>query len=159
MTQTDTKRARIKDKITASEARLRRESEAPVRQQFPDRDPPETYRSLAGEYPWATVLGGLALGALAGALLPRAAGRKLGRRALAVATVAGELGLAFSKTARDKASEVGRDGIAKLGDLSESVGENTAELRQRAGHAAGRARSRGLELAGRAVKLAARVRR
>ncbi len=159
MTDTDAKRARIKNKIAASEERLRRESETPVRKQFPDRDPPETYRSLAGEYPWAVVLGGLAVGVVAAALLPRAAGRKLGRRALAIATVAGELGLAFSKQARDKAGEVGRDGMARLGDLSDSVGENTADLRQRAGHAAGRARSRGLELAGRAVKLAARVRR
>lgn len=159
MTETDAKRTRIKGKIAASEERLRREGDAPARRQFPDRDPPETYRSLAGEYPWATVLGGLALGALAGALLPKGAARKLGSRALTIATVAGELGLTFSKQARDKAGEVGREGIARLGDLSESVGENTADLRQRAGSAAGRARSRGLELAGRAVKLAARVRR
>lgn len=159
MTQTDPKRARIKEKITESEERLRRDSQAPARKQFPDRDPPETYRSLAGEYPWGVVLGGLALGAVAGALLPKAAGRRLGRRALAIATIAGELGLTFSKTARDKTSEAGREGIARLGDLSGSVGESTAELRQRAGHVAGRARSRGLELAGRAVKLAARVRR
>lgn len=159
MTQPDPKRARIKDKIVASEKRLRREGEASARQPVPDRDPPETYRSLAGEYPWGTLLGGLALGAIVGALLPKQAGRRLGRRALTAATIAGELGLAYSKQARDKASEVGREGVAKLSDLGESVGDNTAELRQRAGRAAGRARSRGLELAGQAIKLAARVRR
>lgn len=159
MTAPDAKRARIKQKISASEARLRREGDAPARKQFPDRDPPETYRSLAGEYPWAAIIGGVALGVLAGSLLPKVAGSKLGRRTLALATLAGELGLTFSKQARDKAGEVGRDGIARLGDLSESVGENATELRQRAGDAAGRARSRGLDLAGRAVKLAARVRR
>ena len=160
MTDPDPKRTRIKQKIAASQDRLKRESAAaPARTNLADRDPPETYRSLAAEYPWLSVAGGVALGLLAGALLPKGAGSKLGRRVVAAATIASELGLAFGKSARAKAEEAGREGAARLSDLGETVGEGAADLRQRATMAANRTRSSGLKLAGQAIRLAARVRR
>lgn len=153
MTDTDAKRARIKDKISASQERLRRDgAAAPARANFPDAYPPEDYRSLAGEYPWLTIAAGLGLGVLAGALLPKGAGGKVGKRALALAVTAGELGLAFSKEARSRAETAGREGI-------EWIGEEGGKVRRRAGRAAGSAQAAGLALARRAVKLAARARR
>lgn len=151
---------RIRDKIAASQARLDRESAdlpaIPRKEPLPDAYPPEDYRGLALEYPWLTVAAGLGAGLLVGALLPKKAGSKLGGRALALASVAGELAIALGSQARDAASENAREGMAV-------VSEKTAPVRQRAARAAGSARSgarsAGLVLAREALKLATRVRR
>ncbi len=158
MTDTEAKRSRIKEKIAASQARLRGEGYAPPapRRNFPDAHPPEDYRTLAGEYPWLTVAAGLGVGLLAGALLPKSAGSKLGKRALSLATVAGELALVMSK----RAGEAAQDNAARL---AERVDEGTAELRGRARQstrrAAGSARSAGQIVVREALKLATRARK
>ena len=156
MSAADQRTDRIKDRIAASQARLDRESEdlpaLPRRQPLPDAYPPEDYRSLAAEYPWLAMAAGLGIGLLVGALLPKGAGGKVGRRVMGAATVAAELGLAFSKQASDKAQDAGREGL-------EQIEERTAPLRQRAARAGGEARDRGVQLAGEAIKLAARLRK
>lgn len=156
MSEADERRNRINDRIAASQERLERESDNlpafPRRDPLPDRYPPEDYRTLAGEYPWLTVAAGVGLGLLAGALLPKGAGGKAGRRVMGVAAAAAELGLVLSKQARDKAAEAGREGLADLG-------QRTAPLRQRASRASGSARSQSVRLAGEAIKLAARLRK
>ena len=138
MSDADTRRARINDKIAASQARLQRD--APL-QPLRDEYPPEHVSTLAGQYPLLTLAAGALAGVALGALLPRAFGRKFSRRAVTLLTVAGELGLAASRRARDAAGETG------------------PELRLKAGRVAGGARSKGLNLAREAIKLAARARR
>lgn len=153
MSEADARRDRIKDKIAASEERLRLgQPGAPVLKKLADEYPPEDVRSLAGQYPWLTVAAGAGLGLLVGALLPKKAGSKLGKRAMTLATIGAELGLALSKQARERAVDASRD-------LGETIGEGAGEFRRRAGRAAGSARSTGLTLARQAVKLAARARR
>jgi hypothetical protein len=88
---------------------------------------------------------------LVAALLPRKFASKTAKRALGVATVAAELGLAYSRQARDAASEAAHDGLAKLE-------EGTAPLRQRAATASKTVRSRGTRFAGEVIKAAARLR-
>lgn len=149
MSDADDRRARINERIAASQDRMRRSSvdlpAVPKRETLPDAYPPDDYRSLAKEYPWLTMAAGAGLGLLAGALLPKRAGSKLGKRVLGMATVAAELGLSLSRQAGNAASET------------------TAPMRQRAGRAAGSARtgarSAGLSLAREAIRLAARVRK
>jgi len=151
---------RIRDKIEASQARLEREGAdlpaLPRKEPLPDAYPPEDYRSLALEYPWLTVAAGLGVGLLAGALLPKKAGSKMAGRALALASVAGELAIAYGSQAREAASESAREGLAK-------VSEKTAPARARAARAAGSARSNmrsaGLVVAREAIKLAAKARK
>lgn len=156
VSEADARRERIKQRIEDSQDRMRRDSVKPAavpkRETLPDAYPPEDYRTLAGEYPWLTVAAGAGLGLLAGALLPKRAGGKLAKRAIGVATIAAELGLALSKQAGGKAAE----GLSR-------IDEGTAPLRQRAGRAAGSARSgargAGLVLAREAIRLARRVRK
>ena len=107
---------------------------------------------MAKEYPWLAMAAGVGIGALVAALLPRNFITKAGRRALGAASVAAELGLAFSKQARETAGEAAHDGLAKFD-------ETTAPLRQRATNAGKSARSRGMRLAGEAMKLATRLRK
>lgn len=157
MSDADAKRARIRDKIAASQERLRLgKPSPPLMVPLADEYPPEDVRSLAGQYPWLTVAAGAGVGLLIGALLPKKAGSKLGKRALTLATLGAELGLALSKQARERASEVSREGMAKLG---ETIGENSGEFRRRAGRAAGSVHSTGQALIRQGIRLAARARR
>ena len=155
MSKTDLRRERIAKRIAASQQRLERDNgkvpAKPRRDPLPDAWPPENYRSLAKEYPWLAMAAGLGIGVLIAALLPRNFAGKAGRRALGAATVAAELGLAYSKQARDVAGEAAHDGLAKLD-------ETTAPLRQRATRAGMNASSQGIRLAGEAMKLASRLR-
>lgn len=142
MDDSEAKRSRIKDKIAASQARLLGDTplvSPPVRRNLPDAYPPQDYRSLAGEYPWLTVASGLAAGLLIGALIPRRAGSKLGKHALSLATVAAELGLAFSKQARDAAGDAAQSGTGKLSELSQLLDSSTASYRARARQTADKA--------------------
>ena len=156
MSKTDPRRDRVAKRIAASQERLERDSDkvpAKVRRDpLPDAWPPEDYRSLAKEYPWMAMAAGLGVGVLVAALLPRKFASKAGRRALGAATVAAELGLAFSKQAREVAGEAAHDGLAKLD-------ESTAPLRQRATSVGNSARNRGMRLAEEALKLATRLRK
>ena len=156
MSKSDPRRDRIANRIAASQERLQRDGDKmPVkarRDPLPDAWPPENYRSLAKEYPWLAMAAGLGAGVLFAVLLPRNAVSKAGRRAMAAATVAAELGLAFSKQARDVAEEAAQDGLT-------IIDETTAPLRQRAVNASKSARSRGMRLAGEAMKIAGRLRK
>lgn len=156
MSEAEQRRERIQKRIAASQGRLERDStDLPAiarRDPLPDAYPPEDFRALAKEHPLLTVAAGVGLGLLAGALIPKGAASKTGRRLIGLATVAAELGLAFSKQAADKAGEAGRESLTRLD-------QGTAPLRQRAGQAGTAARSRGVELAGEAIKLAAKLRK
>lgn len=160
MSEVDDKRQRIRDKVAASQERLQRESAAlpavPSPTRFPDAYPPEDYASLAREYPWLAMAAGLGAGLLVGALLPRGIGGKLGKRALAAATVAGELGLALSTQVGEKVAEVGRDGAVRAGDGATKL---RGHVNRVAEPARTRARSAGLVIAKEAIRLAARVRK
>jgi len=112
------------------------------RNPLPDASPPESYRSLAAEYPWLTLAAGAGVGLLVGALIPRRITGKLGQRAAAAATWAGEVGMALAPQA----------GITK-------IAEGAGQLRERAGRSAGLARSAGTTLAREAIKLALKARK
>lgn len=154
MSESEGRLDRIKHKIAASQQRLRGEAQAeaaPERAPLPDAYPPESYRSLAAEYPLLTVAAGAGIGLLIGALLPRGIGGKLGKRALSAAVVAGELGLALSRQAGEAASEAGRDGLRQVAD-------GTGAVRRRAARSAGAARGAGMTIAREAFRLATRKR-
>jgi hypothetical protein len=157
------RRERIKARIAASQERLELAALSAQRRRLPDAAPPDSYRSLALEYPWLALAAALGGGLLVGALLPRGIGRKAGRRALTVAMVGGELALALSKQAGKAAQERSREGLARLSEIGETVGEAGSDLRQRtvqvSATASGKAREAGTRLAREAIRLAGRVRR
>lgn len=135
--QSETKRDALRRKVAESQANLTRTQPA-------GQQPPEGYRALAMDYPFALVLGGLALGAIAGALLPRSVARKLARGVAAAAGVAGELGLAYGRQAIDAAGELSDEGRNKLGGL----GEKLAELGETVAESAGAYGRKAADLAG-----------
>lgn len=118
----------------------------------PDTDPPETYTDLARDYPIALIAGGLAVGLLAGALLPRGIGRKVGKSVLTGALMAGELGRNYSRDAKQKLGDVGsegRDKVVEFGARAQAGGRK----------AIGTSRELGIRAAREAIKLVGNLRR
>lgn len=179
MTDATSKSDRIQAKIAKSEAQLQGDGAFPATHR-PDEAPPEKFSNLISDYPGLAVAAGLGLGLLAGAILPRSAGRKLVRGGVFVASTASELGMAFGKQAIRKADEATRDGREVLGDTAAKAGRAAAEAGHKvvdagrkaadAGRDAGagaqkfaedateRVRDLGLGLAKRAVDAASRLR-
>lgn len=112
MNEADISRARINDKIAASQARLQRDfPSAPMIGPLRDEYPPEHISTLAGQYPLLTLAAGALAGLALGALLPRSLGQRFSRGAVTILTVAGELGLAASRRARDATEGADRSRI------------------------------------------------
>lgn len=166
MSDAETNRNAIRTKVKQSQAEL---AEPAV----PRREPPEGVKALAMDYPFALMLGGLAVGVVVGTLMPKGTARKLTRGAIAAATVAGELGLTYGRNTLDAANEtaatVTREGrqklddlSGKLADLSGSMSENANEAGKRAlaaaSDAAEGARDTGLRLAQKVLRFTSQLR-
>lgn len=104
---------------------------------MPKRGPREQGNAIVGfarEHPVLMVAGGVALGAVAAALLPRGTGRKLARRAVAFAEVASAAGAVIGNQAMEQAESAGaslRDHGAALADRIGKFGESAGD---RIGH-------------------------
>lgn len=111
--------ARVRDRIDAAKARNAAQSAI------------DASRKVIEEHPIAAMAGGILIGALIARAIPRISprslaqtpARKLGKSALSLATVAGELAVAYAA----KAAEAGRGGVDKLEDLGGSVGGKVAD--------------------------------
>lgn len=119
---------------------------------LPGNEPPESLADIAREHPGLVLAGGLAVGLLVGALIPRRKGGRLLRNAASLAAVAGELALAFGEQTREKA-EGARDRIVDLSHKAGSAGRRAAHTGLEKGD---EAREAGLRLARKAVKAVAR---
>lgn len=118
----------------------------------PDSEPPETYTDLARDYPLALIAGGIAVGVLAGALLPRGIGRKVGKGLLTGALMAGELGRNYSRQAGEKLGDVaseGRDKVVEIGSRAQTGGRKAMNS----------SRELGIKAAREAFKLVSNLRR
>ena len=156
--KTEPRSARIKDKIAASQDRLKREGAAapkPAAKQPAVKksahargSKPDGLLATAAEYPFLTIVGGIAAGAVIAALMPKAFASKFAKRSVALATVAGELGMVYGKTALDKAGELGHEAQERIGDAVKSLDENTADARSRVGEIAGEVGARATQIAG-----------
>jgi len=130
--------------------------------QLPDGEPPEKLSTLAAEYVGLSIAGGLVIGLLIGALFPRSAARRLARNAGKVATVAGEVGMAYAAQAIARAGETARDSREKIVDMGEIIGERSADARGQAtrliGDGADRARGATATLVRKAAEIVGKAR-
>lgn len=104
------------------------------------------------EHPAAFIAGGVVLGVVLGALFPRKAGSAFGKRALALAATAGEIGLAASRQARDSVEKAAGDVRDRTHDLIDD-----SAVREKANHLASVAREVSQKAVERASTLASRL--
>ena len=121
-------------------------------------DPPNSISDLAREYPGLVVVGGLALGLLAGALLPRGAARKLASGAMTAAALGGEASMSLARQARVKAQNAAAEAGEQFGDFKDDAAETAGKLRRRAANAAGDASSAGMDMARAGLRLLSSLR-
>ena len=153
MTKDAERTARVKARIEKSQERLR-SGTASSFEKVADATRParDAAADFAHKHPVAAIAGGIALGFVAGRLLPRAFGGKMAKTALTAATLASELGLAYGARAGASA--------AAAGTSAANAGRAGLAAARRSSAVAGtRLRGTGLMLAGEAIKLAARARR
>ena len=93
-------------------------------------DPRGTLSQLVREHPVLVVAGGVAIGAVIAALLPKGTTRKVAARAASMAEIAGAAGLALGKSAKERAESTGETLKAQAGMLGEHV--DSAARRARA---------------------------
>jgi hypothetical protein len=136
VTKTNSTSDKIRAQIDKSAAELN--STAPVKR-LPEGEPPEGVSGLVADYPGLAIAAGLGIGLLAGALLPRSAGRKLARGAIFLASAGGELGLAFGKQALQAADQATRDGREKLSETASGVASSVSDRAAALGHKAAEA--------------------
>ena len=125
----------------------------------PHRDPQERLSELMRQHPVLVVGGGLALGVLASALLPRGAARRLARGAVAAAAIGGEASLALARKAREGTRSAAGETTTRLRSLEDRAGDGARRLRRTTAVAAGNATSTGLDLARAGLRLLSSLRR
>lgn len=106
-------------------------------------------------HPGLALAGGLALGMIASALLPKGTARKLAKGAAAAAAVGSEAGLTLARQARETA----RNAAGEAGEHLEKAGEGASQLRRRAASASSSAASAGIDLTRAALRLLGTLRR
>ena len=121
-------------------------------------DPPESVSDLAREYPGLIVVGGLALGLLVGALLPRGAARKLANGAMTAAALGGEASMSLARQAREKAQNAAAEAGEQFGDFKDNAAKSAGKLRRRAANATGDASSAGMDMARAGLRLLSSLR-
>lgn len=134
---TDDKRREMRGKIEAGE---RRNAERGVADYA--REARDSATAFVKEHPFATVAGGLAIGAIIAAMIP-GPGRRLRKKATArgsaLAAMIAELGIAYGAGLLDNLGEAARSGQDKLVDLGDSLGDTAHDVRREAGSLAGSA--------------------
>jgi len=149
------------DTITPADAAEAKDSAAqlPARDQS---DPVARAGSFVREHPVLVIAGGLAIGALAAALLPKGNRSRVLRGAVTLAAAASAAGVLLGKQARDKAEAAGQ-GIRERGGVAarglERLGEVASDRIHVALETAGNAGSRaGRRIADTAGEVRARLR-
>lgn len=122
--------------MTKANSNLPETEAATALQRLPEGEPPEGVAGLIADYPGLAIAAGIGVGLLAGALLPRSAGRKLARGAVFLASAGGEIGLALGKQALQAADDATRESREKLSETASDVAHNVAERATDLGHKA-----------------------
>jgi hypothetical protein len=130
MTKTDSRSGTSATKASGNVVKLSKQSK---------RDAPADAAEFVREHPLLVVAGGIALGAVAAALLPKGTTRRLARRAAGLAEVASAAGMLFGRRVRDAAAAGGSDlrerGEA-MADRLERFGETASDRIDQLGGAA-----------------------
>lgn len=140
---TEPKREALKARIEAAQ-----ESEAARRaKKFGQRvednalEAKDKFTEFAKEHPIATIAGGVALGILIASMFkaPRQAAVRTGTKAAGLASMGGEMALAYAAQLLASANEAGREGLRQMDDLSDTMSDAARKARREATYLVGNA--------------------
>jgi hypothetical protein len=125
----DQNREKLRQKIEAGEARLQLRERA-------SRSAAAATDSVTGfarAHPLLVIAGGLAIGVALSTLIPRSPTRKLSRKTVAFLASVAEMGLAYGREALEAAEEAGRQGKAKVAELSSTARDKLTDALEQVG--------------------------
>ncbi|WAT18292.1 hypothetical protein OZN62_01570 [Aurantiacibacter sp. MUD11] len=138
----DPKRAEIKARISAAQARERALAEPTTTQKVANAasDAGSAFTSFVKERPLTAAAGGIVLGVLVASMFkgPRRAAARGGAKAIGLATLGAEMASAFANELMDDAKSAARTGAHKAEDLGDAVGDRARSLRRDATYQAER---------------------
>ena len=116
---------------------------------------PANLLDMARAQPGLAIGGGLLIGLIAGALIPRGAARRLAQGAVAAAASGSEVGLGLARQAGESAREAAGEASEHLRSGAGRAGESARRLQRGTMAAAGTASIAGLDLARAALRFIA----
>ncbi|MDE2561748.1 MAG: DUF883 family protein [Sphingomonadales bacterium] len=148
----DERRERVRERIEAARERVEQRAESAAHEA---RDAATAVRDFVKEHPAAAIAGGLAVGGLVAAMLPRRKRRSSTGEASRLAAIAGELAVAYATRTLAGAREARREGSERLGELGETVSESTGKALKSTSELAGSTSGRLGEISAEARRMAA----
>ena len=148
----DPKRAEIKARIAAAQAREQEKAEQSTTQKVATKasEAGDAFTSFVKEHPIAATAGGLVLGIVVAGMFkrPREAAVRGGTKAVGLAAIGAEIASAFASELLDDAKDVGRSGARRAEDAGDAIGDRARSIRRNANYQADRA-SDAVRIAGR----------
>ena len=139
----DPKRAEIKARIAAAQAREEAKGEQTTTQKVASKasEAGDAFTGFVKEHPIAATAGGLALGILVAGMFkrPRQAAVRGGTKAVSLAAIGAEIASAFASELLDDAKDVSRSGARAAEDVGDAIGDRARSIRRNANFQADRA--------------------
>lgn len=139
----DPKRAEIKARIAAAQARERAKAEQSTTRKVADKasEATDAFTGFVKEHPLASAAGGLLLGVIVAGMFkgPRRAAVRGGTKAVGLAAIGAEIASAFASELLDDAKDVGRAGARRAEDVGDAIGDRARTIRRDASYQADRA--------------------
>lgn len=138
---TDTKREEIKARIAAAQQREESRASPTLAERASEgaADAADAFTGFVKKHPIAAAAGGVALGVLIAGMFkgPRQAAVRGGAKAAGLAAIGAEIATGFAAQLLDGASDLGREGARRAGDLTDTAGDRARAIGRSASHKVG----------------------
>jgi uncharacterized membrane protein YebE (DUF533 family) len=108
----------------------------------PASDAGKSASNFAREHPVLLIAGGIAVGAVIAALLPRGTTRRLAKGAAGLAEIASVAGIAFGRDALERAAHASETARDKAGHFGDSARDSAGRIARKASEIGTKARAR-----------------
>ncbi|QZH74756.1 MAG: hypothetical protein JY451_14020 [Erythrobacter sp.] len=138
---TDQKREEIKARIAAAEEREKSRSGQTLTERASEgaSDAADAFTDFVKKHPLAAAAGGVAIGILIAGMFkgPRQAAARGGAKAAGLAAIGAEIASGFASQLLDGATDLGREGARRAGDLTDTAGDRARAIGRTTTHKVG----------------------
>ncbi len=138
---TEAKREEIKARIAAAQEREEGRTQMTLTERATEgaADAADAFTDFVKKHPIASAAGGVALGILVASMFkgPRRAAARGGAKAAGLAAIGAEIATGFAAQLLDGATDLGREGARRAGDLTDTAGDRARSIGRSASHKVG----------------------